>query len=95
MPITLPLVPFGIETFATETGSGKQLKHRTLTVLRLWLRNPKKIAKNPPTTNALTIAVRSTNRVIHLFIRQRMAIRHSPRRDDAGLGQCSGMTPEA
>src|SRR5207249_678928 len=30
----------------------------------------------------------------HLFIRHRTAIRHSPRGEDAGLGQCSRMSPD-
>jgi hypothetical protein len=60
--IALPLVPFGIETLVTATGRGRQPVH--ITSLRLWFRNPKKIAKNPPTTNAPTMAVRRANRVI-------------------------------
>jgi hypothetical protein len=61
--ITLPLVPFGIETLATETGRGTQPTPQ-LIVLRLWFRNPKKIAKDTPTTSALTTAVRSATLLI-------------------------------
>lgn len=60
--ITLPLVPLGIETLATKTGRGSWQPVQA-TGVWLWSRNPKKIAENAPSTNALRMAVRRANLV--------------------------------